>query len=248
MSFDPVWIVGGAAVAILAWAASKAMENTSSNNGFGARDLTIPQARAILNQAANAGQIQIIAEGLSNNRMTIGNVVDEVTYRYLPQPNARTVIDNLDPRLAVLLLRLAQTLKNQFGTKTVFDLGITHGSGNPSDVHNQGRAIDIGSVDDGTGEVYSVLGDWGRKPKGPPGTYRLRPNDRGYDMFRSIYAFATQEATDTSVNSGGNGRPTTIGERSYILHPDTPNAALAPAHQNHFHIQIGPTQVGVVVV
>ncbi len=212
-----------------------------------ARNFTVEEARAEMRRLADTGIVDIIdisagPLGPSDHpRMTIGANVAGVQHVYYDgAEHPRKTIDNLDPRFGVYLVRLDQMLA-RMGVTELLDLGITHGSDNPTDVHNQGRAIDVAGVK-GDGIDLNVYRDWGKKPEGAPGQYRLDISDPGYDMFREIYNFGTAEGADRSVTPDQGGPPTHIGEGSYLITPDHPNPKLHIDHQNHMHMQIGRTQ------
>jgi hypothetical protein len=190
--------------------------------------------------------------------------------RFVNRSNRRVdFLDNLDVRIVVALYRLASMLRGTWGTTEIEHLGIGHGKGPPTDVHNTGRAIDLvgvvgtisGSSDPTLNGPYQldVLRDWGNQPVTMPDgrirsqwpasftatTYRLqpRPNFLAFAIFRDIYTFATRECADTSTDRNGNtASPTTIGgQRTFIIHPDHRSGTLREAHKNHFHMQVGPT-------
>jgi hypothetical protein len=178
--------------------------------------------------------------------------------------------DRLDPRNALALVRLCQWLKEQFNVVELYHLGISGGDvgvdGHPrTDCHGQGRAVDFMGVkavaDDGEEWTLTVKDAWGTvstaaTPGGdwPLGTgsdtfYRLDDEDADpfvRDFWSSVYEFIASEWQDRTDGPDGLDTPTTIGERSFIMHPDHP--ATSPgtahgreAHKNHIHMQIGPT-------
>jgi hypothetical protein len=179
--------------------------------------------------------------------------------------------DILDPRNAVALVRLCQWLKSTYGVTELYHLGAGGGGvdkdGNPrTDCHGQGRAIDfVGAkgTNPSTGADFllTVYDDWGHvstpsTPGGawPPGTgskVHFRLDDQGSDpvardFFKTLYAFVATQYQDRTDGTGDAGPPTSIGNRSFIMHPDHP--ATAPgtphgreAHQGHMHMQIGVT-------
>lgn len=202
-----------------------------------ARALSIAAAREQMRHYADAGLVNIITDG---PRMTIGGRIAGVQHAYMTGATTRDVrktIDNLDPRFGVLLVRLDSLLANM-GVSTVLDMGITHGGSDLDDVHNQGRAIDIGGLI-GDGIDLRVLRDWGQRPE--QGAYRLSIGDPGYALFGRIYELGTQEGADRNTKPEG-GVPTQIGDGSYILTPDHPDPKLHKDHQNHIHMQIGRTR------
>jgi hypothetical protein len=186
-------------------------------------------------------------------------------------PSGGVAPDRLDPRNALALIRFCQWLNGTFGVTELYHLGISGGgvdaNGNLRiDCHGQGRAVDfVGvagvSLDDGSAFTLTVLDDWGSvstslTPDGnwPPGTgsavsYRLDDPDAdpfARDFFQQAYDFITSEWQDRTDQPDEADGPTSIGERSFIMHPDHP--ATAPgtphgreAHRNHVHMQIGVT-------
>ena len=208
------------------------------------REYTIDEALDEIRKYEASGDINVINYG-DGKRITVGGKIAGIQHTYLSPSGyvQRSQIYNLDPRFALYLIRL-DLLLGDLGINELIDAGITHGGSNPDDVHNQGRAIDISELK-GPYVDLSVLRDWGQKPSGDIGSYRLSKSDPGYEIFKSIYEFATEEGADRSAENPYNeGSPTSIGERSYVLTPDTPNTSLRSAHQNHMHIQLGRT-IGV---
>lgn len=98
------------------------------------------------------------------------------------------------------------------------------------------------------------LADWPPNPFNNT-NYRLDPTTNRYlkpelnpdlsrRVFQAVYDLAAAEITDTGTNTDA---PTTIGRTSkFTLHPDHPTSAPGTphgreAHNNHMHMQIGPT-------
>jgi hypothetical protein len=50
-------------------------------------------------------------------------------------------------------------------------------------------------------------------------------------FFYNVYHFLTGEAADAT-------KPSSIGDRSYLLHPHTPDNVRRPFHQDHIHCEI----------
>lgn len=172
----------------------------------------LPTTRVLRSTPSAAGTVLV--------QTTLGGV----KFSYLGKPSTKA---EMDPRMAVLLERLGRFLRG-YGVVQVDHMGIYPGiSENPSDVHNLGRAIDLSQFIFANGEKLSVYKDWGSKP-GANGEYRLKPSDRGYRFFADLYSFLSSEA-----ESGG-----ALGERSYLLTPDTPNPDLRETHQDHIHVQV----------
>jgi hypothetical protein len=223
-----------------------------------------------------ADEHQVSLDGWDPDVGKVNGAVVGVVVRYwesgtkaFGEPSGGSAPDRLDPRNALALVRLCQWLKDNYGVTELYHLGISGGgvtaSGAPrTDCHGQGRAVDFMGVSgeiDGTAFTLTVNDDWGTAetvmtPGGawPDGTgsdvsYRLddpaaEPFTAGF--FRDVYAFIASEWQDRSAGPDGLEEPTTIGERSFVMHPDHP--ATAPgtahgreAHANHIHMQIGVT-------
>lgn len=188
-----------------------------------ARDLTPQEALDILGVKADA-----------RGRVTLPSELGGVTFEYCVSSCTAMPLANIDPRFGVFLLRLATFLKANYGATTIKHAGI-YPAGYGQKSHDMGIAIDLAAVDTKSG-LYSVLDDWGNKPKTPG--YRLRPSDRGYRIFKDIYEFTSREGDDQQY-----GPPTVIGETdSFIRHPDLHDAAAAELHKNHMHLQAGQTR------
>jgi hypothetical protein len=209
---------------------------TSDPNYVPARDMSQAQALKALSDFDRTGTITLRGPD-KDGFVDMNTTLSGVQMQYAGKPLAVT---HVDPRFAVLLVRLAQMLQSKYGATVIEHAGIYPGIGSPTDVHNRGAAIDLTGVKTLTGN-YSVAKDWGLARSPNPGHYRLREDDRGYELFKDIYAFATQEAQDDP--SYGNAPPSEIGGHSLIVTPDHPEAALAIKHKDHMHVQIGKTVV-----
>lgn len=228
--------VVGVVVLPLVWARSARAEAPLRAGYLEARNMTPAEARVALDAFAAAGQLAY-APSSDPGYVDLGTSLDAVQFQYGGKP---VPISHVTPQFAVYLTRLAQILRRGFGALAIQHAGIFPGQGPKTDVHNRGNAIDISGVltlDDGP---IQVLADWGKRPKTGPG-FRLGPGDRGYGMFRTIYDFSAREAED---DPGGDHHklPSAIGDHSMIVTPDHPDAALASAHRDHFHVQLGPTR------
>ena len=205
------------------------------------REYSIDESLEEIKKYEAEGTINVLSYG-DGRRIVVGGNIAGIQHTYLSPTGyvPRSQIDNLDPRFALYLIRL-DLLLSDLGVSELIDAGITHGGSNPDDVHNQGRAIDISELK-GTDIDLSVLKDWGQKPYNDIGEYRLNKSDPGYEIFKSIYEFAAEEGADKyAENPYNEGNPSSIGERSYVLTPDTPNEQLRASHQNHMHMQLGRT-------
>jgi hypothetical protein len=68
----------------------------------------------------------------------------------------------------------------------------------------------------------------------------LNPADasqrEAHDFFKYVYEFATKQAWDWYGPGASK-----IGDKGLICHPGHPNPVLRATHQDHIHLQIGPT-------
>jgi hypothetical protein len=151
----------------------------------------------------------------------------------------------MDLRTAVLAVRLADYLRtSKWGVSTIFWGGMGVGR-KDTDRHGQGFAIDFHGAITRLGRFH-VQADWGdQKIRLPNGTtaatwpngiqpyFRLDADTPAGGFFKAVYSLMASEAAD-------NGRATSssIGDRSRILHPDTPDVIQRPNHQNHIHCEI----------
>jgi hypothetical protein len=200
-----------------------------------------------------------------------GNVAG-VVVRYLPSgsknvgtPASANAPDRLDPRNALALVRLCSWLHDSYGCTELYHLGVDgDGSGQRTDCHGQGRAIDwVGAkgVLDGTGYTLTVSDDWGTvdtpatpggvwQPVGTNATHFRLDDAPGHefarDFFRALYSFVTGQWQDSSSGPDPAGPAGEIGRRSFVMNPDHPTSKPGTkngreAHQNHLHMQIGVT-------
>lgn len=210
-----------------------------------------------INQTAQAGNVAgVVIRYWSSGTRTYG------------APSSPGAPDNLDPRNALALVRLCQWLSDYYGVTELYHVGISGGgvdrNGNPRrDCHGQGRAIDFVGVKgelDGGEFLYTVYDDWGTVSTSvTPGgswpawtgenvTYRLDdPSEPvARDFFAELYQFIASEWQDRTADPVGDEMATSIGEHSYIMHPDHPASAPGTphgreAHAGHIHMQIGVT-------
>lgn len=166
------------------------------------------------------------------------------------------LIDNVDQAMVVALFRLTRWLNaSESEVTTLRHKGIGHGNpSHPNDCHNLGRALDFSGVDGSSEGVLfdrKVLRDWGSKPVVEGVAMRLDPvADRlAHDIFRTTLSFANLECESNGVGSANHWPPKTIGEAGgFAIHPDYIDAPgssqnLRAQHQNHVHMQIGPTNL-----
>ncbi len=149
----------------------------------------------------------------------------------------------MDMRGAVLAVRLSQSLKeSRWGVTTIFWGGMGAGR-EPNDRHSKGFSIDFHGAITRRGK-FDVAKDWGQHkiilPNGksdkswPLGTapyFRLDVDTDAGGFFYEVYHLMRGEALDAA-------KPSSIGDRSFILHPDTPDPGLRALHQDHIHCEI----------
>ena len=152
----------------------------------------------------------------------------------------------MDLRTAVLAVRLARYLREQsrWGVSTIFWGGMGYGR-HENDRHGKGYAIDFHGAVTRFGK-FDVSADWGKqlitlpngtKTKTWPATiqpyFRLDVDTLTGGFFYAVYHFLAGEASDNGTN-----RESSIGSRSQILCPDTPDIVQRPSHQDHIHCEV----------
>ncbi len=157
-----------------------------------------------------------------------------------------TLTHPLDPRTAVLAVRLSRYLRenSRWGVSTIFWGGMGVGR-DENDRHGLGYAIDFHGAITRFGK-YDVAADWGSQPitlpngktasSWPGGVqpyYRLDPDTGAGGFFKAVYHFLAGEAVDN-----GKSTESSIGDHSFIVHPDHPDAGLRASHQDHIHCEV----------
>jgi hypothetical protein len=191
-------------------------------------------------------------------RYTPTGVVSDLRLKGGDAPN------NMDPRNALAFVRLCQWLRDNYAAVELWHSGITDAS--RTDCHKM-RAVDFCGIKAGETEddtwTMTVWDDWGSvktesTPTGtwPDGTgsnvsYRLDdPNCDEFtrDFWRALYEFIASEWQDHTSGPDPDAVPSSIGDHSFIMHPDHPDSNPAPnakngreAHRAHIHMQIGKT-------
>jgi hypothetical protein len=169
--------------------------------------------------------------------------------RFVPNNKAAagwTMTGPMDLRTAVLAVRLAIYLQRQskWGVSTIYWGGMGVGR-DENDRHGKGYAIDFHGALTRFGK-FDVAADWGRQPitlpdgkivKEWPFTvrpyFRLDVDTSAGGFFYAVYHFLAGEASDNGTNSESS-----IGDRSQILCPDTPDPFLRMHHQDHIHCEV----------
>jgi hypothetical protein len=210
-----------------------------------ARSLSWAEAMGMVRDAASAGKIEIVRE--SGKTVTIKPWINGVGLYYMTEAGStQRAVEQLDPRLIVLLLRLTEWDKD---LAQIHHLGIFPGKnpGDAEETHNRGTSIDFRKFVFTDGTSLDVFKDWGNKKAWTGRGYRLGLGDWGADWFSDLYDFLAGQATDRPTDgcgfSGDNaGSSPTIGDRSFLISPDHGDSKLAVAHKNHLHVQVGPTR------
>jgi hypothetical protein len=169
--------------------------------------------------------------------------------RFVPNNKAAagwTMTGPMDLRTAVLAVRLAIYLQRQskWGVSTIYWGGMGVGR-DENDRHGKGYAIDFHGALTRFGK-FDIAADWGRQPitipdgkivKEWPFTvrpyFRLDVDTSAGGFFYAVYHFLAGEASDNGTNSESS-----IGDRSQILCPDTPDPFLRMHHQDHMHCEV----------
>jgi hypothetical protein len=148
----------------------------------------------------------------------------------------------MDLRMAVLAVRLSEFLHaGRWGVTTIYWGGMGVGR-DPEDRHGKGYA-DFHGAETLLGH-FDVRRDWGEVtitlptlktakswPAGTQPYFRLDVDTPAGGFFYDVYHFLTGEATDAR-------QPSSIGDRSFIAHPDHPDPGLRSSHQDHIHCEI----------
>lgn len=180
-----------------------------SSRGKPARALNENEAVAELRSMSVP--VTVVADNALQYLVRVPSRLGGVVYRYMGTDRGSEV---MNPRLAVLLLRLGHVLA-QKRVVAVDHLGIFPGKGDdPATMHNRGFAADLSGFVFADGSKLTVLNDWARSPK----------------FFRSVYDVLCIEGECEGL-LGGN----------YLITPDHHDPTLASTHRDHFHVQIDHT-------
>ena len=233
-----------------------------------ARDLTLPQANQVMGYLIQNGALSLSdtqtpyrgdwSTGITSPAPATHVVIKPATInnvQFINDAGGAPLIDNVDQRMVIALYRLTRWVNSSEPDISIIrHKGIGHGGNDPNDCHNQGRAMDFSGVD-GTSQGASfdrkIDRDWGNKPVVPGVAMRLDPavDKLAHDIFRKVFRFATFECECNGIGPANKWPPKEIGDPGgFVIHPDyidPPGSGqlLRPLHQNHIHMQIGPTRV-----
>jgi hypothetical protein len=158
-----------------------------------------------------------------------------------------TMTGPMDLRTAVLAVRLGIYLREQskWAVSTIYWGGMGVGR-DEDDRHSKGLAIDFHGALTRFGK-FDVAADWGNQPITLPDGktakiwplhvrpyFRLDVDTHAGGFFYAVYHFLAGEASDN-----GRNNESSIGDRSQILCPDTPDPFLRMHHQDHIHCEVG---------
>lgn len=231
-----------------------------------ARDLTLEQANRVMGYLIQAGKISLSTTrtpymGDWTTTITSPTPATHVVIQpaqingieFINDAGPAPLIDNVDQRMLIVLYRLTRWVNASEPDVTIVrHKGIGHGSGSPTDCHNQGRALDFSGLDGtslGVSFDRKIQRDWGSNAIIPGVLMRLnRATDRlSHDLFRAVYRFGTFECECNGIGTGNKWPIQEIGAvGGFVIHPDyvdvpPPGQQLRSRHQDHIHMQIGPT-------
>ncbi|MDM5223545.1 hemopexin repeat-containing protein [Peribacillus sp. NJ11] len=232
------------------------------------RDLTLDQANLIIGYLIQNGKFSLSSTqtpyaGNWMNTIVSPQPASKVVVKpanidgvdFIHEAGPAPVIDNLDQRMLICLYRLTRWVNSSEPNVTVIrHMGIGHGSGPPTDCHNQGRALDLSGLEGssmGVPFIRKVLHDWGTKPVILENPMRLNQlaDPLAHDLFRTVFLFATFECECNGIGPGNKWPPKEISDvGGFVIHPDyidhpPPAQQLRFNHQDHIHMQIGPTRI-----
>jgi hypothetical protein len=233
-----------------------------------ARDLSLNDANTVMGYLIQGGQLTLSPTqtpytgdwqtGITSPTPATHVVIKPASIggvNFINLAGAAPLIDNVDQRMVVALYRLTRWLNASEPDVTIpRHKGIGHGNGPPNDCHNQGRALDFAGVDGtsgGTPFARLVQADWGSKPVVPGVALRLNPatDPLAYTLFLTAVCFGKIECECNGIGAGNKWPPKDIGDvGGFLIHPDyvdvpPPGQQLRAQHQDHVHMQVGPTRI-----
>jgi hypothetical protein len=226
-----------------------------------ARGLTPAQANGIMASLIRRGLLGLkswtpfvdgptgIVSPTPNQRVAVKPAtVNGIRYTNMLNPTVDW-FDNVDQRMLVALYRLTRWLNASDPDVTeILHKGIGHGGGPANDCHNQGRALDFGGVAgtfDGAAFHKDVKQNWGNLPATGLPVRLDRAADRlAHDLFSTAFRFGTFEGEGNGIGPRNHWPPPDLGQAGFVIYPDYGgDVSLRNAHQDHIHMQIGPTRV-----
>ncbi|WP_025037870.1 hemopexin repeat-containing protein [Bradyrhizobium sp. DOA9] len=228
-----------------------------------ARDLTLAQANEAMGYLIDHGKLALSATQTpysgpwtaitspspSTHVVIRPPIIDGITYQDDAGP--APVIDNVDQRMVVALYRFARWVNASEPTiDMIKHLGIGHGIGPANDCHNQGRALDFsGLVGTSLGTPFNkrILTNWGNLPS-TGSALRLNPatDPLAHQLFLTAFRFGTFECECNGIGAANKWPVKNVGDPGgFVIHPDYVDVdvpPLRPSHQNHIHMQLGPTR------
>jgi Hemopexin len=231
-----------------------------------ARDMTVEQANSVMGYLIENGKLTLSPTntpykgswqtGITSPTPTTRVVIKPASINNISFTNdagAAPLIDNVDQRMLVALYRLTLWVNaSKPEIAVIRHLGIGHGSGPANDCHNQGRALDFSGIDgtlDGVSFNRKIQRDWGSLAVTAGLSLRLNPDSDllAHDLFQTVFRFGTFECECNGIGKANKWPVKKIGDvGGFVIHPDYingPNDNLRSHHQNHIHMQIGPTKI-----
>lgn len=224
-----------------------------------ARHLTLTQANVLMADLIRRGLLTLkswtpfvdgpqgIVSPRPADRVAVEpKVVNGVTFTSVANTTVNW-FDNIDQRFLIALYRLTRWMNGSTpNVSEIRHMGMGHGNGPDTDCHNQGRAIDLsGLIGDVSGTPFSfeVQRDWGNLSPAASGLKLDNADPTAQLLFRTAYRFGMFEGEANGIGTGNTWPAPDLGGRGYLIYPDYGgDAALRAAHQNHMHIQVGPTR------